>query len=149
MLPKIVSGMFEEFDALRRTSSIAEDSNLQVSPTLYAVLPSHESVFVGFASEIMSPSSTLPYHVSSIHQRSYGLPIPTPFPALFRAVNREGFISFPSSTSSAQVPSILFPLPSPDDRTRADVRRDRERKQGTSRLFCDSVVGMTGNQPAP
>ena len=109
---------------------------------------------IGFASELMSPASSrtsatpLPFHVSSVHQRSYGLPIPRSFPALFRAVNPEGFVSFPSSTSSSQVSSILFPLPSRDDRTRADVMRDREREHGTSRLSCDSVVAMTGNQLA-
>jgi hypothetical protein len=110
---------------------------------------------IGFASELMSPASNctnappVPYHVSSIHQRSYGLPIPRSFPALFRAVNSEGFVSFPSSTCASQVASVLFPLPPRDDRTRADAMRERERDQGSSSLSCDSVVGLTGNQLLP
>ena len=88
---------------------------------------------------IISSGST--YNVSSIHQRSYGLPIPITFPRIFSGVNKTGFVSYSSSDSLSNISSILFPSKKTQNDTFTIIERDRE---VNSRVYCDSVVGMTG-----
>lgn len=81
------------------------------------------------------------YYVSSIHQRSYGLPIPTPFPRLFNGVDKSGFISYSPSDSLSNVSSVLFP--SRNDKIESFTITENK-KETITRSYCDSIVGMTG-----
>lgn len=91
---------------------------------------------------IQNSTTANSFRISSIHQRSYGLPIPISYPSFFRGVGREGFVSFSNSTPSSQIASVLFP--SPEQQKRVDQLKQIERERGTSRLSCDSLVGLTG-----
>jgi hypothetical protein len=109
-----------------------QSSGLSSHPSLPHLLSAFSSHF-----ESLVYNSPTPYRVTSLHQRSYGLPIPLSFPSIFHGVDQEGFLSFPVSTPPSQIASVLFPSTS------------GERVRGSSRISCDSLVGMTGPRSLP
>lgn len=83
-------------------------------------------------------SSNHLYNVSSIHQRTYGLPIPISFPRIFYGVDKTGFVSYSPLNNISNISSVLFPS---KNQSFTGIERNREIN---SRASCDSIVGMTG-----
>lgn len=99
------------------------------------------SQLTSYTHNYSSPLSN--YYVSGIHQRSYGLPIPNSFPAIFRGVDSEGFLQLSNSRSPTHYASVLFP--SRNKLLEIDSIRETERQNGVLPHHCDSLVAMTGN----